>query len=144
METMFHVKGIDHVVIRVLDLERMVGFYREVLGCTVERRRDDLGLVHMRAGGNLIDLVSVVGEPGRAGGAPPARDGRNMDHLCLRIEPFDIERLRTHLKSYGIEAGEVKINYGAEGDGPSVYLNDPQGNLIELKGPPSGAESSRV
>ncbi|HYY43007.1 MAG TPA: VOC family protein [Pyrinomonadaceae bacterium] len=113
----------------------MVAFYRDVLGCAVERRRDELGLVHMRAGACLIDLISVDGKLGRAGGAPPAREGRNVDHFCLRVEPFDEAALRAHLASYGVEASGTQTNYGPEGDGPSLYVEDPEGNTIELKGP---------
>ncbi len=132
---MLNVKGIDHVVIRAADLERMVAFYRDVLGCAVDRRRDELGLVHMRAGACLIDLVSVEGKLGRAGGAAAGREGRNMDHLCLRVEPFDVDGIREHLGSHGVEAGELHSNYGAEGEGPSLYISDPEGNVVELKGP---------
>lgn len=131
---MFRVKGIDHVVVRAADAERMVDFYREVLGCTVEKRREDLGLVHMRAGSSLIDIISVGGELGRRGGPAPAEGGRNMDHLCLRVEPFDPEGIRRHLRSHGVEAGEIHVNYGAEGEGPSFYISDPEGNVVELKG----------
>jgi glyoxylase I family protein len=132
---MFTIKGIDHVVIRVNDLERAVAFYRDVLGCAVERVREELGLVHMRAGATLIDLVSVTGRLGRAGGVAPAPRARNMDHLCLRIEPFDEATLRAHLNSHGLTAGDVQTNYGAEGNGPSLYVEDPEGNVVELKGP---------
>lgn len=132
---MFRIKGIDHVVIRALDLERMVAFYRDVLGCAVERRRDDLGLVHLRAGASLIDLVSVGGRLGRAGGAGPAAEGRNMAHLCLRVEPFDYGELSSYFAGLGVAVGGEERNYGAEGDGPSCYVSDPEGNTVELKGP---------
>ena len=132
---MFKVKGIDHVVVRVMDLEAAVSFYRDVLGCAVERVREELGLVHMRAGATLIDLISVEGALGRAGGAAPGSAGRNMDHFCLRVEPFDEEALRAHLAAHGLSAGDVQMNYGAEGNGPSLYISDPDGNTIELKGP---------
>jgi glyoxylase I family protein len=134
---MFTIKGIDHVVIRAEDLGRAVAFYRDVLGCTVERVREELGLVHMRAGASLIDLISVGGALGRAGGGPPGGEGRNMDHLCLRVEPFDEAGLRAHLAAHGLSAGEVQANYGAEGNGPSLYVSDPEGNVVELKGPPA-------
>jgi catechol 2,3-dioxygenase-like lactoylglutathione lyase family enzyme len=125
--------GIDHVVIRCADVERMVAFYCDVLGCRMDRRRDDLGLYHLRAGRALIDLTSISGKLGGPGGAP--RDPRNMDHLCLRIASFDEAALRAHFKANGIDLGDVQKNYGAEGDGPSFYLKDPEGNTIELKGP---------
>lgn len=132
----FEVKHLDHVVLRVRDVGRMVRFYGEVLGCAVERELAELGLVQLRAGDALIDLVDVAGELGRRGGAPPGREGRNMDHLCLRIEPFDPAALSRHLEGHGVEAGPVERRYGAEGFGPSIYIQDPEGNTVELKGPP--------
>lgn len=134
---MFALRGLDHIVLRVTDGERMVAFYTEVLGCRVERRQDEIGLIQLRAGQSLIDLVPVDGKLGRQGGAAPGAEGRNLDHLCLRIEPFDAEALRSHLRAHGVEAGPVETRYGAEGEGPSLYLADPEGNVIELKGPPS-------
>ena len=131
------VRGIDHVVLRVRDIERAIRFYGEVLGCTVERRRDDLGLVHLRAGRSQIDLVDVDSEIGRKAGAPPASEGHNMDHVALRLEAFDEAELRAHLQAHGVEAGEVVTRFGAEGDGPSMYIADPEGNTVELKGPPA-------
>jgi catechol 2,3-dioxygenase-like lactoylglutathione lyase family enzyme len=133
---MIHVRGIDHLVLRVIDLERMLAFYCGALGCTVEKRQDDIGLVQLRAGRSLIDLVPVAGLLGQAGGQPPGPEGRNLDHFCLRIDPFDEAALRTHLHAYGIPAGPVAARYGAEGQGPSIYISDPQGNVVELKGPP--------
>ena len=132
----FAILGIDHVVLRVQDEARMVGFYCDVLGCTVERRQEALGLIQLRAGRALIDLVPVTGPLGRQGGAPPGREGRNMDHLCLRLEPFDAAGIATHLRAHGVDHGEVQRRYGAEGDGPSIYIQDPEGNTVELKGPP--------
>ena len=132
----FGLRGIDHLVLRVRDLEAMIAFYCDVLGCTVERRRDDLGLHQLRAGDSLIDLVPVDGPLGRAGGAPPGREGRNLDHFCLRVEPFDEAALRTHLAAHGVAAGALERRYGAEGEGPSIYVSDPEGNVVELKGPP--------
>jgi glyoxylase I family protein len=129
------VLGIDHAVLRVRDMDRMIRFYCDVLGCAVERRRDDLGLVHLRAGRSLIDLVDVTGELGRAGGAPPGREARNLDQLALRIAAFDAEALRTHLAAFGLTMGDVKTRFGAEGEGPSIYIEDPEGNVVELKGP---------
>lgn len=131
------VLGLDHIVLRVLDLERMVAFYGEVLGCPVERRQDDIGLVQLRAGSALIDLVPVDGKLGAMGGAAPGRAGHNLDHLCLRVEPYDEAAIRAHLAAHGVAVGEAGSRYGAEGEGPSIYLQDPQGNTVELKGPPA-------
>ena len=132
----FAVQRIDHIVLRVVDLERAVVFYEQVLGCQVVKHRIDLGLVHLRAGSSLIDLVSVEGKLGRSGGAPAGREARNVDHLCLRIEPFDEATLLAHLLQHHIEPhGPVACNFGAEGMGPSLYFSDSEGNTIELKGP---------
>ena len=133
----FTIERLDHVVMRVRDLAASVAFYEAVLGCRVARRRDDLGLVHLQAGASMIDLVAVDGALGRAGGAAAADTGRNMDHLCLRVEPFDAAALLAHLRQHDITPkGDVQLNFGAEGEGPSLYLDDPDGNVIELKGPP--------
>lgn len=135
---MIAIRDIDHLVLRVVDLERMLAFYCDVLGCRIERRRDDLGLVQLKAGRSMIDLVPVDGPLGRAGGAAPAAQGRNLDHFCLRVEPFDEGEIRRELARFGIEAGPVEPRFGAEGEGPSLYLSDPEGNVVELKGPPGG------
>lgn len=131
--TAMQVVGIDHLVLRAVDLERMVRFYGDALGCRVERRRDDLGLVQLRAGRSLIDLVSVDGPLGRVGGAAPGAQGRNLDHFCLRVEPFDEAAIRARLAACGVTAGPLASRYGAEGEGPSLYLDDPEGNVVELK-----------
>jgi glyoxylase I family protein len=133
---MFKLLGLDHLVLRVTNLDRMLTFYCGVLGCTVEKRQDAIGLVQLRAGAQLIDLVPVDGQLGRAGGAAPGHEGRNLDHFCLRIEPFDEPAIRQALVAQGIEVGPVVSRYGAEGQGPSVYLSDPEGNGVELKGRP--------
>jgi glyoxylase I family protein len=133
---MFRPLTIDHLVLRVVDVQRMLHFYRDVLGCTLERRRDDIGLVQLRAGNALIDLVSVAGKLGQNGGAAPGNEGRNLDHFCLRVEPFDEPVIRRQLARHGYPAGPVERRFGAEGDGPSVYVTDPEGNVVELKGPP--------
>ncbi|MBX6322821.1 MAG: VOC family protein [Rhodospirillaceae bacterium] len=135
----FAILGIDHVVLRARDPARLERFYVEVLGCSVARRQDELGLTQLRAGRCLIDLLDAAGPLGREGGAPPEREGRNMDHLCLRVEPFNGEALRAFLAARGAAPGEVVRRFGAEGEGPSLYLHDPDGNMVELKGPADGA-----
>ena len=121
----FHVERIDHVVIRARDLPAMVRFYEQALGFKVERRLDRISLVQMRAGASLLDLV----------GAEQAEGPPNMDHLCFRVEPFDRDAIVTRLAPFDISVGETVERYGAEGNGPSVYFHDPEGNQIELKGP---------
>jgi glyoxylase I family protein len=132
----FRLLGLDHVVIRARDPAALERFYVDVLGCTVEKRQERIGLTQLRAGSSLIDLVDCAGPIGREGGPPPAATGRNMDHFCLRVAPFDGPALQAHLRAHGAAPGEVVSRYGAEGDGPSLYLSDPEGNQIELKGPP--------
>lgn len=132
----FRPTGIDHVVLRVADMALMRDFYCDVLGCHVDKIQEPLGLVQLRAGSSLVDLVDIGGQLGRLGGAAPGAEGRNMDHLCLRIDPFDEPTLRAHLIAHGIAPGEVVSRYGAEGQGPSLYIADPEGNSVELKGPP--------
>jgi catechol 2,3-dioxygenase-like lactoylglutathione lyase family enzyme len=131
----FRLRGLDHVVLRVADLDRAMRFYCEVLGCTHEKTQEHLGLTHLRAGETLIDIVTLDGTLGQAGGAGPAKEGRNVDHFALRIAPFDGEAILQHLRAHGVEPGEIVSRFGAEGDGPSIYLTDPDGNGVELKGP---------
>lgn len=135
----FEIRRIDHVVLRVRDLDASLVFYCGTLGCPVEKRQDEIGLIQLRAGDSLIDLVPLDGKLGRAGGAPPGPEGRNVDHICLRIDPFDEADLTAYLTGRGISVpseGAVS-RYGAEGEGPSLYIEDPDGNTVELKGPPA-------
>ena len=134
---MFRLKSLDHVVLRVTAVQRCLDFYRTVLGCTVEQARTELGLYHLRAGDSIIDLLDVAGPLGLEGGPSPGPTGHNVDHFCVRIEPFDEEEVRRHLAGHGIEAGQLFNNWGADGRGPSLYIQDPEGNTIELKGPPT-------
>jgi catechol 2,3-dioxygenase-like lactoylglutathione lyase family enzyme len=134
---MIHIRDIDHIVLRVVDLAAMLRFYCDGLGCRIERRQDEIGLIQLRAGRSMLDLVPLDGKLGRAGGAAPGKQGHNVDHMCFRVEPFDEPAIRAHLESLGIAAGPTESRYGAEGEGPSIYLSDPQGNVVELKGPPS-------
>jgi glyoxylase I family protein len=142
------IREIDHIVIRAADPAAMTRFYCDALGCHVEREQRELGLTQLRAGRSLIDLVAIGGPLDRDGakgaiGATSATDtsagaaGRNMDHLCLRVESFDGDALKAHLAPFGARPGDVVERYGAEGYGPSLYLFDPEGNMVELKGPPA-------
>jgi len=134
---MIPIRDIDHIVLRVTDLDRMLAFYCDALGCPVEKRQDDIGLIQLRAGRSLIDLVPLTGKLGKAGGAGPGAEGRNLDHFCLRVDPFDEAAIRAQLAAHGVEAGAVESRYGAQGTGPSIYVTDPEGNVVELKGPPA-------
>ncbi len=128
----FAPKNIDHVVVCVHDLDRALKFYTEVLGCREERRVERIGLIQLRAGASMIDLQLVNPGPEDSEFSGPTK---NMDHFALRIEPFDGAAVRAHLANHGVTVGEVVQRYGAEGDGPSLYIDDPDGNTIELKGP---------
>jgi catechol 2,3-dioxygenase-like lactoylglutathione lyase family enzyme len=132
---MITIQAIDHVVLRVVDLEKMARFYTEVLGARFEKHQEAIGLYQLRVGTALIDLVPVSGQLGSAGGAAPGPEGRNVDHICFRVLPWNGEAILAELQGHGI-AAEIVSRYGAEGDGPSIYLSDPEGNALELKGPP--------
>jgi catechol 2,3-dioxygenase-like lactoylglutathione lyase family enzyme len=134
----FEISRLDHVVLRTADPGRLRDFYVS-LGCRVERENTALGLTHLRAGVSMIDLVDVAGPLGRAGGGAPAEgsDVRNMDHLALRIEPWDPDAVARFCAERGIACHLLPtLLFGADGLGPAVYLTDPDGNRVELKGPP--------
>jgi glyoxylase I family protein len=133
---MLRISNLDHLVLRVVDLRAMMAFYTDVLGCPVEKIQEDLGLYQLRAGSALIDLVPIDGPLGRKGGAAPGIEGRNLDHFCLRVDPFDANAIIAHLRANGADPAPVASRYGAEGQGPSIYVTDPEGNVVELKGPP--------
>lgn len=129
----FSLTAIDHVVLRVADLARALDFYCRILGCSEERRLADLGLVQLRAGTAIIDLVPVDQALGREGGRGPGAEGRNVDHICLRLDRFDDDALTAYFAAQGIAVSAIATRYGAEGFGPSLYIRDPDGNTIELK-----------
>jgi catechol 2,3-dioxygenase-like lactoylglutathione lyase family enzyme len=134
MPVPFAILGIDHVVLRASDPDALERFYIQALGCTLERRQGKLA--QLRAGGALIDIVPAD-EAGPARGTSRS-GGANLDHLCLRVDPFDPQAIATYLAAYGANCGAEASRYGAEGQGPSVYLTDPEGNGVELKGPVAG------
>ena len=131
-----NIKQIDHLVLRAIDIEAMMAFYVDVIGCSVEKTQKEIGLYQLRAGRSLIDLLLVDEKPGRIDNVTPGKAGRNLDHFCLSIDPFDTDDVIRYLKSKDIDPGKVESRYGAEGDGPSIYVTDPEGNVVELKGPP--------
>jgi glyoxylase I family protein len=132
---MVSVHGDDHFVLRVRDIEAAQRFYCEVLGARYVASRSEFGMTQLRVGASMIDLVAVNGPLGGPAGAPAGEEGRSMDHLCLRVEPFDQQRIVAHLKRHGVEVGEIRRGHGAGGSGLSVYLSDPEGNSVELRGP---------
>lgn len=128
-----NITRIDHVVIRVKDLGLMIAWYRDVLGCKLERGPGENGLAQLRAGESLIDLVDAAGPLGSLGGGLPRHDAHNMDHVCFQVDPWDTSTVVDHLRSMSVGHGAVEMRYGATGSGPSIYLEDPEGNTIELK-----------
>src|SRR3546814_21009610 len=124
---MITIQAIDHVVLRVIDLDSVARFYIDVLGARWEKKQEAVGLYQLRVGTALIDLVPVDGKLGRMGGAAPGAEGRNVDHVCYRVLPWDGEAIVAELNSHGIAAALVS-RYGAEGEGPSIYLADPEGH----------------
>jgi catechol-2,3-dioxygenase len=131
----FALRGLDHIVLRVVDLDRMRSFYTQVLGCTEEHDQAEIGLYQLRAGHALIDLVTIDGKLGAMGGAAPGAEGRNLDHFALALDRFDDAAIRAHLAQHGVAIEQAGPRYGAEGEGPSIYISDPEGNIVELKGP---------
>ncbi len=134
---MIRISRLDHIVLRARDLETLQSFYVGVVGCTVERVVSDLGLVQLRAGESLIDLVAATGPLGRRVPEPPSQAAPNVDHFCIRIDPFDPDALSGWLAENDVDFEPPQTRYGADGFGPSIYLEDPEGNVVELKGPPS-------
>lgn len=129
--------GIDHVVIRAKDLDGMIAFYRDVLGCPVEREAGATGLAQLRAGGSLIDILDVSRSSDPDDDV--AHDAGNMDHVCLQLKHWDEKAIADHLRRHSVTAGDVVLRYGAKGSGPSMYISDPDGNVVELKGDPGAA-----
>ena len=135
MTVPFALLAIDHVVLRVRSLDASLHFYCDVLGCSLDKVQEKIGLWQVRAGSSLIDLVPLDGLLGKRGGAAPGAEGRNLDHFAIQVRPFDEEKIRKHLAAHDIAIVESGQRYGAEGTGPSVYIVDPDGNTVELKGP---------
>jgi glyoxylase I family protein len=131
---MFELSGIDHIVLRTTKLQAMLEFYNGILGCKVERETSPkTGLTQLRAGNALIDLLVVDSRLGKLGGAAPTQTGNNLDHFCLQLMPISENEMKAHLESKGVEAGDFDDRYGAQGFGKSVYINDPEGNVVELR-----------
>lgn len=128
MPAPFTITKLDHVVLTAKAPEQLEAFYMDVLGCTREMHQKGNRLIHLRAGTALVDIVPAQEDNAIA-------DRKNMEHLCLRVEPFDAVAIMDHLDRHGIEHTELLNHYGADGRGPSIYLQDPEGNRVELKGP---------
>ena len=123
-------------MLRVANIEASLRFYRSVLGCTLDNVQEKIGLWQVRAGSSLIDLIPLDGMLGKLGGAAPAQEGRNLDHFAIQVTPFDDAKIRAHLAAHDVMVTDAGQRYGAQGEGPSIYIRDPDGNTVELKGPP--------
>lgn len=135
MTQTINIAGFDHIVLRIRDKDAMIGFYCDILGLSIDWDRPELGLTHIRAGAELIDLITLDGPLGQLGGKGPGDEGRNLDHFCLRVRPFDEAAIRDYLIARGVTITDIGDRYGADGDGRSIYCLDPEGNTVELKGP---------
>lgn len=137
---MIEIIGLDHIVLRTVNLPQMLAFYTDTLGCSVERETN-IGLTQLRAGNALIDLVEVDSNLGKLGGAAPEKQGNNMDHFCLQIKAAPQQNIIDYLRSQMSlsPALDDELNkgfqkrYGATGLGASIYLQDPDGNTVELR-----------
>jgi catechol 2,3-dioxygenase-like lactoylglutathione lyase family enzyme len=126
---------LDHVVLRVADIDKSIHFYRDVLGCPEKRRKEKDGLYQYQAGASMIDLVPLDSPGGQASGYGSPDKGRNMEHFALTVAEFDETALRDYLGKHGITPTKSGRRFGADGYGPSIYFEDPDGNVVELKGP---------
>jgi catechol 2,3-dioxygenase-like lactoylglutathione lyase family enzyme len=127
----FSIEHLDHVVLRTSDLEGMIAFY-ERLGAKVVRRMEQLEMAQLRFGSSMLDLVASK----HPVGADAEAEGRNLDHFAVRVSPFDEGAILAFCAEHAIEAQAMSRLLGADGFGPAVYLRDPEGNRVELKGPP--------
>jgi glyoxylase I family protein len=126
MSRPFKVEELDHVVLRCVDQKRALDFYTQELGLVEERRLDAIGLIQLRAGQSMVDLVPAKNQRDA--------EARNVDHFCLGIETDDIAAVASHLRARGVNVlGEPAQRYGSRGNGLSIYIHDPEDNVVELK-----------
>ena len=124
---------LDHIGLRVKDVEASLRFYSELLGLKAERvdewRKGEIGFPSVRLNADtLIDFFLSEKK------VDNADKEINQDHFCLVIEPTDMEHLKTRLEELGvrIHAGPGK-RWGAHGDATSLYMYDPDQNVVELR-----------
>ena len=132
MEIPLKVAEIDHVVLRCRDQQSRLRLLHAHLGLSEERRIEQIGLIELRAGRSMIDLVPATG--------PRVETGLNVDHVCIGIEARDLNEVAAYLRGQAVEVmGEPAMRYGAHGAGLSIYVRDPEGNTVELKQMPTGS-----
>ncbi len=145
----FEIQRLDHLVLRTRDIERLVTFY-EGLGCSIVRKLDTMSMCQMRAGDSMIDIVSIqedsldpaAPDPAAPDPAAGADQGRNLDHFAIRVEPFDESAILAYCEAHAIESQPMPMSLlGADGYGPAIYITDPDGNRVELKGPPDADQT---
>jgi catechol 2,3-dioxygenase-like lactoylglutathione lyase family enzyme len=116
--------GFDHLVLVVADVERSLDWYVDEVGAEPVRvdawRAGDVFFPSVRfSSETIIDLIA--GE----------RSGQNVDHLCIVVEPVDLAAVRDSGRFDVVEGPATR--HGAKGDGTSLYVRDPDGNLVELR-----------
>ncbi len=132
-QSLVTITEMDHIVLRVKDVETSLRFYSETLGMKTERveqwRAGEIRFPSVRLNDDtIIDFFASNQEP-------IGRDGaRNLDHYCMVIEPTDMEELKSKFEAIGvgIQAGPGK-RWGSHGDGISLYIYDPDDNVVELR-----------
>ncbi|MEM5500585.1 VOC family protein [Ahrensia kielensis] len=130
----FSLVGLDHVVFIVDDMPKALAFYQQVLGARIGYSYPTLGMEQLWCGCALIVLQDIT-NPGAAYAAPKVKGGRNVDHLCIATTTFDHEEMRNHLKAHNVKIIREAFHGGARGMGHSIYIHDPFGNMLEIKGP---------
>ncbi|MBL4812473.1 MAG: VOC family protein [Rhodobacteraceae bacterium] len=130
----FTLAGLDHVVFLVDDMPVALKFYADVLGCVPGYSYPAMGMEQVWCGTALIVLWDTT-HPGAASAVPPVAGGRNVDHVCIATSPFEPAAMRAHLAAHGVEIEREATHGGARGMGFSVYIRDPFGNKLEVKGP---------
>lgn len=130
------IECLDHVVLSVQSIEKMLPFYCDVLGFELTQQNEDGKFAQLCAGNAIVDMLKRRGTPSDDPESTARKNERNMDHFALRLEAFEEDSLRDHLAQFGIDAGKLWRNDGPDGH-YSFYIQDPEGNDIELKGWPA-------
>ena len=123
---MVRVTGLDHIVLRVADVERSLAWYQDRLGLAGERvdewRRGEVPFPSVRVdAGTLVDLLA---------GAPT---GTNLDHFCLVVDDADLDALAASGDFDVVGDGPIDGLFGARGYARSLYVRDPDGFVVELR-----------
>jgi len=131
----FSLLGIDHIVFLIDDMPNALKFYGEVLGCQPGYSYPKIGMEQLWCGNALI-VLSDTTHPSAKSKIPPAKGRSNIDHVCINLSPIEVPDLIAHLNAHNVQIDATAFHGGARGMGNSVYIQDPFGNRLELKGPP--------